>query len=404
VVPAAEKERDLMAALFTRARCLTLVFSVGTVVAVVSPVTAQSKWEVEAHGGGVSLTNPTTGPTSLPAPGEAFTTAGIYPPPAPQVVVVSTSRRISSWYFGDGALLFNQAAAAVAANPVAMTSAFPGRIVALDPVLGRPLGAARRGGAFGLRLARLVTPRLSVELNVDYSVARRQLTQANSDAIEATRASFIAAFNGLITSNPNRVLNSLTSTAAVSNGTGGELFTTGTLLINLRTTGSLIPFATAGAGVLATTGTTPSVTLTGNYRFLNPSGSPINETDTVTVSEGRDRRTVAGVVGGGVKYHVSPRWGIRVDARVFLSKNTATTLLDASPNVLLGQLPIGRGTLNTDPTIQFSNNWTDPITTLGVTSVARSTLSGPVVTDFRTWSGNGLSSRTHVVAGMFWRF
>lgn len=250
----------------------------------------------------------------------------------------------------------------------------------------------------------MVTPRLSVELNVDYSLTRLQMTQANSDAIEATRASFISAFNGLITSNPNRVLNSLTSTAAVKNGTGGELFTTGTLVVNLRTTGTIIPYATAGAGLIANTGTMPAVTLTGSYRFLNPSGGPINETDTVTVREARERRTVAGILGGGVKYHVSPRWGIRIDARVSLSKNTATTLLDANPNVALGLLPAGRGTLNADPTIQFSNNWSDPITTLGVTSVARSTLSGPAVTGFRTWSGNGLSSRTNIAAGMFWRF
>jgi hypothetical protein len=243
-----------------------------------------------------------------------------------------------------------------------------------------------------------------VELNLDYSLTRRQMTQANSDAIEATRASFISAFNGLITSNPSRVLNSLTSTATVKNGTGGELFTTGALVVNLRTTGTIIPYVTAGAGLIATTGTMPAVTLKGNYRFLNPSGSPIDETDTVTLREDRDRRTVAGILGGGVKYHVSPRWGIRIDARVSLSKNTVTTLLDATPNVTLGQLPVGRGTLNADPTIQFSNNWSDPITTLGVTSVARSTLSGPAVTAFRTWSGSGVSSHTNIAAGLFWRF
>jgi hypothetical protein len=374
----------------------------------VPPAAAQTadsgKWEVEFHGGGMLSANPTAGTASMPGPGEAFTTAGIYPPPAPPVLVVSTSRRISSWYFGDGALLFNQAAAAVAANPVAMTAAFPGRIVALDPVLGRSLGEARRGGTFGLRLARVVTPRLSVELNIDYSLTHLQITQANTDAIEATRASFIAAFNGLITSNPNRVLNRLTSTAAVTNGSGGELFTSGSLVVNLRTTGSLVPYAALGAGLIARTGTMPAVTLTGSYRFLNPSGGPIDETDTMTVRESRDRRTVAGILGGGVKYRVSSAWGIRIDARVSLSQNTPTTLLDANPNVVLGLLPTGRGTLNADPTIQFSNNWTDPITTLGVTSVARSTLSGPAVTGFRTWSGNGLATHTNVAAGIFWRF
>jgi hypothetical protein len=393
-----------MAALPTRTQCRILFLGVATVIAVASPATAQSKWEIEVHGGGISHTNPSTGISAVPGPGETFTTAGIYPPPAPPVLVVSTSRRVSSWYFGDGALLFNQAASAVAANPVAMTAAFPGRIVTLDPVLGRSLGEARRGGTLGLRLTRVMTPRLSVELNMDYGLTRLQITQANSNAIEATRASFISAFNGLITSNPSRVLNSLTSTAGVKNGTGGELFTTGTLVVNLRTTGTIIPYATAGAGLIATTGTMPAVTLAGSYRFLNPSGGPIEEADTLTLREGRDRRVIAGVLGGGVKYHVSPGWGIRVDARVSFSRNTATTVLDANPNVTLGLLPAGRGTLNADPTIQFSNNWSDPITTLGVTSVARSTLSGPPVTNYPTWSGSGTSSHMNIAAGIFWRF
>ena len=188
----------------------------------------------------------------------------------------------------------------------------------------------------------MLTPRLSAELSVDYSLARLQITQANSDSIEATRASFISAFNGLITSNPSRVLNSLTSTAALESGGAHQLFTSGALIINLRTTGRVIPYATVGASLISTTGKMPSATLKGNYQFLNPSGSPINETDNVTVRDARDDRTVAGILGGGVKYHVSPRWGIRLDARVSLSKNTASTVLDATPNVALGQLPAGR--------------------------------------------------------------
>ena len=48
--------------------------------------------------------------------------------------------------------------------------------------------------------------RLTPPLGIDLSA---------HDAIEATRASFISAFSGLITSNPNRVLKSLTSTVAL---------------------------------------------------------------------------------------------------------------------------------------------------------------------------------------------
>jgi hypothetical protein len=238
---------------------------------------------------------------------------------------------------------------------------------------------------------------------VDYGLARPEIAQANRDAIEATRASFIAAFDGLIRSNPNRVLNSLTSTAAVDDGTRRQLVTSGVLVFNLRTAGRVVPYVALGASVLALTGKPPAVTLKGNYRYLNPSGSPIDETDSVTV-RALDTHTGAGVLGGGVKYQLSARWGIQFDARTSLSKNAARTVVDAAPGAVLGLLPIGRGTLNADPTLQFSNNWTDPITTLGVTSVAISTLSGPAISGFRTFSGKGVSSHATVSAGLFWRF
>ena len=241
-------------------------------------------------------------------------------------------------------------------------------------------------------------------MSVDYSLSRLQFTPANNEAIEATRASFIPAFNGLITFNPNRVLNSLTSTAALESGDGHQLFTSGALIINMRTIGNIIPYATVGAGLISTTGKMPSVTLTGNYQFLAPGGAPFKETDNVTVRDARDDRTVAGTLSGGVRYHVSPRWGIRLEARVFLSKNTASTVLDATPNVALGLLPVGRAILNADPTIQFSNNSSDPVSALGVTAVAASTLSGPALTGLRTFSGSGVSSHTNITAGMFWRF
>jgi len=144
--------------------------------------TARSgKWEIEFHSGGTWSTNPTGGSVSLPGPGQVFTTSAIYPPPATPVVVVASSRRESSWYFGDGALLFNQAASALA--PGAMTVPFSGRIATLDPVLARSLGEWRTGGSIGAGVSRVLTPRLGVEMSVDYGLVRIQMTQANIDAI-----------------------------------------------------------------------------------------------------------------------------------------------------------------------------------------------------------------------------
>jgi hypothetical protein len=59
--------------------------------------------------------------------------------------------------------------------------------------------------------------------------------------------------------------------------------------------------------------------------------------------------------------------------------------------------------LNANPTIQFGNS-ANPVTGLGVTALAPSTLSGPAIDGFRTRSGNGLATRTNLSAGIFWRF
>jgi hypothetical protein len=48
-------------------------------------------------------------------------------------------------------------------------------------------------------------------------------------------------------------------------------------------------------------------------------GAAFHETDTVTVSDDRAGHAAAAIVGGGMKYHVSPRWGLQIDARVVLS-------------------------------------------------------------------------------------
>lgn len=381
----------------------TLVVCLSSAAA--SPAVAQTagagKWEIEFHGGGMLPTNPTGGTVTLPGPGELFTNVSNVPALGP---AIHASRRQSSWYFGDGAVLFNGLAETLVSTGQIQSS---GRITTLDPVLGRSLGTARRGGSIGARISRVLTPRLTAELSVDYSLARLQITQANSDSIEATRASFVPAFTGLLVPsglsvNVNRVLNSVTSVAALERGSGRQLSTGGALLINLRTSGNVIPYATVGASLISTIGRRPSATLAGNYQF-RAVNAPMNESDSVTVRDARDAHTVAGILGAGVKYNVSPRWGIRLDARVSLSKNTAGTALDASPSVVMGGLPAGRFLFLAPTTIMFSNS-TLPVTNQGVTVAGSSTLTGPALTGVRTFSGSGVSSHTNLAAGVFWRF
>jgi hypothetical protein len=367
------------------------VLTFGGAWSAAAQTTQTPKWEVEFHGGGLFSTNPTGGTISLPAPGQPFMTVPLTATASPL-----PSRYESSWYFGDGTLLFNQAAAAL--------GQLPDQIVPLDPVLGGPLGEHRSGGSVGVRVSRALTPRVTAELGLDYGFSTLRITPANGEAIETTRASFIQSWRGVILFNRNRVLNGLTSTATLTQGSAHQLFTSGAVNINLMTSGTLIPYVTVGAGVASMTGGLPSATLTGNYQFLSGTAPfpPVDETDNVTVHDARRRHTLAGVLGGGVKYHVSTRWGVRFDARVALSKAAANTDLDATPNVARGT-PAGRGALGGTPSIQFSNT-TDPVTSMGVTAVATSSLTGPPLRRHRTFTGSGALASANATIGVFWRF
>lgn len=372
-----------------RVPILVICQAICAVIALPSAAQETGKWEVEIRGGRTASTNPAGGVATLPGPGEAFITGpnAIVPPPS--------SRRESSWYFGDGTVLFNQAVTAL--------GQLPGQIIPLDPVLARSLAEWHGGGTFGVSVSRAFSPRIGAEFSIDYNLARLHITEANSDAVEATRASFIPAFEGMIRFNRNRVVQSITSTAAFEREGGRQLLTSGALVVNVRRAGRVIPYVSGGAGLMSILGKTPSVALRGNYRFLTAPGNPVDETDNVTVKDARDSHTLAGIVGAGVKYYASRRWGIRISARTHFFSNTANTALEAAPAVTLGLQPAGGGALGGDPSIQFSNT-SNPVTVGGVTGVMTSTLTGLPITGLRTFTGSGVVRETTVAVGLLWRF
>ena len=166
-----------------RSSILVCVMTFSGAWSAAAQTTQTPKWEVEFHGGGLFSTNPTGGTISLPAPGQPFMTVAATPTTSPL-----PSRYEPSWYFGDGTLLFNQAATAL--------GQLPDQIVPLDSVLAGPLGEHRGGGSAGVRVSRVLTPRVTAELSVDYGFATLRITPANGEAIETTRASFIQAWRG----------------------------------------------------------------------------------------------------------------------------------------------------------------------------------------------------------------
>lgn len=337
--------------------------------------TAAAAWEIKVHGGGVWVGNPTDGTVSLPGAGAPFTGGVGFPP----------TRRVSSWYFGDGSTLVNQ----VSAAPV---FSLPLRMTPLDPVLSRPLAERQHGGHFGIRVGRALTGRLAAEFSLDYSLAQLKIASAARAGIETSRASFLATFNQFQTSGSAFSQSRVTSTADIADGNARQIVSTGALNINLTTQGRLIPYATVGGGVMSRVGAAPRGTLVGNYQFLYIGAFPFNERDTVSVRDSRADHAFVGVFGGGVRWHASPRWGIRIDVRAHVNRNQVSTLVDADPVTVPGT-PSILFFSTTNPAIYFSN-----------VSPSSSSLTGPRIDGAATFKGSGLESQVVVASGVYWRF
>ncbi len=330
------------------------------------------KWEVEFHGGGAFATNPDGGSSFLPAPGTPFTT-----------VTGPTSRAISSYYFGDGTLLYNQAVDA--AGFVGITA----HIVPLDPILTRPTANRNHGAAFGLRASRDISPRWAIEVNLDYSLGEMELNSAALAGIEASRASWATAWG----QNLSGFAPVISSVSTIHRREGHQLFGTAGANVNLLTEGRLIPYLSFGGGALANTGDLPSAALVGNFS-VTIFGIPHNNTDAVLINWEMPGVQGVGYVGGGVKYYVTPRWGIRFDVRDYLSANGLRQTISAVPDVRT-LAPGGAQVFSVvSPTLQLSNN----------PAIARDTLSGPVLNHFRTFSGDGIRNQIVVSGGVFLRF
>jgi len=354
------------------------------------------KWEIEIHGGGAFGSSPSAGTGSLPPAGPSFFTTNF-----------EASRRVSSWYFGDGAALLN------AVNAAFSSSVVSGRITPLDSVLKQQGTTWGNGANVGLRVGYALTPRFTAEFTLDAPLGQLKTTDALLARVEASRASFITAWNdqtGFLRSGGSVVFTnpSVTSVAAIDDRRGRQIFTTGALTINFPSSSRIVPYATVGAGIVSNTGGSPSVNLTGNYRFtawnygapLTIVGGvvtiptfPVNETDNVSIRlVPSSKRSFAGVFGGGVRIVGSSRWGIRADVRAYISRNTVDVLVDANPQVAIGT-PAGYIFPNITPSLQLSTSPSQP-----------TSLSGAPISGFKTFSASGTPVQVAVSFGYFVRF
>jgi hypothetical protein len=340
-------------------------------VTAVSAAAQESRWDVEGYGGVVAARTAGEGTRTLPAAGAPLVTSNpIFP-----------TRGVPSWFFGDGATLLNGVNADFGRS---------GRIVALDDAFA-PLDS-KRVAALGVRVRRRLNDRLSAEISVDAFTRPEDTTSGLDEAVESARASFRTAFIDLLTTGPFSGVSVAASGTTASETRRRE--TAATLALNARFPpwGAFVPYLTFGGGLLTGSGSLPSASLEGRYRFSVLGEVAIDETDRVSVHYTRHASFVA-VLGAGLQRDMSDRWGLRIDGRMLLGPDATRIAIDASPaTVRTG--PSGFIESFTNPAVQFSN---DPSTG------RRSTLSAPALQGFEVFSG-GLQTRTLVTIGVFRRF
>ena len=342
----------------------------------VPKVKKDPKWTVEFFGGG-GFGGGTGGDVSTDFPaGAAFTTEAGFP-----------SREVPSWYFGDGARLFNEVRAQFASQ---FNVTFP-QIVALDPLFAD--GLSRSGGVtFGARLTRQLNPRYELEFALQHTQGSLALSDAGETAVEAARASFDEAFRGLLGNMPQSGLQ-VSSSAEIPESVSASQ-TAITVVLNITLTRAhkpLVPYVSLGLGRVANSAETLRTRLRGNYQFRFLDINPFNESDTVTVRSTDEDNTTVGVFGGGVLYELSAKQGLRFDVRVHAGSSGLVTELDASPAVstLTPALALPS---NTSPGIQFSN-----------TTTLKTSLSDRI-SDQTVFTGSGVGLRVHLTVGYFFRF
>ena len=335
-------------------------------------LTAQEpRWEIEGYGGIVAARTASAGSQTLPLPGAPLVTSN---PTFP-------TREIPSWFFGDGATVLNGANAELGAT---------GRITPLDAAFA-PLGSTRVG-AVGVRVRRRLAARWSAEISVDALTGPDDRVSDLGASVDASRDSFQTAFTGLLRTGP---FAGVVVDATGSSDTSVErrdTAVTAALSARFKPWGSFVPYATFGGGVMAGSGSLPSASLEGRYRFSILGEVPIDESDRVSLRYTRSTAFVA-VLGGGLQRDISGGWGLRIDARLLMGPDTTRVVVDATPSTTRGTPP-GFVESFTNPGVQFSN---DPSTG------RRSTLSAHALQGFEVFSG-GFQSRTLLTVGLVRRF
>ena len=319
------------------------------------------------------------GAGTLPAPGAAIGTG-----------TVVNSRAVSSWYFGDGAALFNQT----------FRPGNAAQLTPLDPALTEGGPVRPVGPSLGFRLAVPLTRRLSAEIDVEENFGHPGLKSSTHAAIETSTASFLSAWTAVLA--PATSTSAVSSKSLVPEGAGTQQLVSAALTFEFRDTGTVVPYVSLGGGIVSTRGDGITATLVGNYHFTVQADAaivPFSETDSVAVHYSEGGASYVALFGGGIKHQLSPHQGVRLGARLYLGHDRSTIAVDARPSKQLGSpagvvdLVVVNGAGVVSPTaVQFS-------TVAGVPSSLRDTIEG-----FQTFAGSGWRAQLGLSVGYYVRF
>jgi hypothetical protein len=325
-----------------------------------TPIDLGPKWEVEVHGGipGKFYEN---GSSAVLPEAAAYSLAG-------SGATGYFDKRVSSWYFGDGATLI-------------------GLSSTLNPVLTAPT-IQPKGQLFGLRASRKLNRWLDAEFSYDRG-GRYAITNGGLDEINNATSAFLSAWSRVNVPGNTPV----TSASTVTQYGGRQNFTTGAIVISLPQMHRAKPYVTVGAGMLSSSGA-PSFTIAGAY-----GGPSAPETDTVHVVYGQtSSHAFTELAGGGVKLYLSTHWGIRLDGRVYLYHNPLDPVLTATPTHTPNVAWIINATDAAGKSVEFLQKLSGP----GLGSYT--SLSGPAISGLRTYLGSGSQRQIPLTIGFFWRF
>jgi hypothetical protein len=296
----------------------------------------------------------------------------------------TVGRRVTSWFFGDGADLLTQ---------VSMARGLGERVTSLNPALTSS-ARLKPGFVYGGRVQRLLNSRFGVEFGVEIDYRIAEFSQAAINVFNLSDSTY-STLNAVLMSVPSIRVNNQFIGVRSSGGFGvsgrrwGQIVATGALNVHARTKGPTVPYISIAGLFPVTVRAFHEWGHELNYNFRISPGASIDQTDDVTIrTKGGDGFGV--LLGAGFKRNVGGRSGIRAEARLIVSPNDSRVLLTTRPTSV--QAGVGTVSVGPGPWIQFSRD-----------SNRVTSLSAPAVTEFEAFMGTGIRMQLLGTFGYFFR-